>query len=74
MTTEYETRCPDIECQGCASSINRSLGKVAGVESVDVDVAKKLVTIAYDDALTNEIALGERLTAAGFPPDAERAA
>lgn len=73
LITNYAVRCPDIECQGCAVSIKRSLGKVTGVDGVEVDVAKKRVTVVFDDEQTSASALGERLTAAGFPSEAESA-
>ncbi len=41
-------RAGQIRCGGCASKIKKSIGEVAGVQNVDVDVDKKLVTIQYD--------------------------
>ena len=58
---------PAIECEGCAASIRRALGKAPGVGNVAVDVAQKRVTVAYDAAQVAPDALAERLTAAGFP-------
>jgi len=61
-------RCPDIECDGCASAIKRSLGGIEGVQQVEVSVEDTSVTVQYDAARTNDAALRERLTRAGFPP------
>ena len=69
MTAHITLRSPAIHCDGCANSIKRSLGKLAGVQSAEVHIETKRITIAYDDAQTNETALRERLTLAGFPPE-----
>ena len=41
-------RAGQIRCGGCASKIKKSVSEVVGVQNVDVDVDKKLVTIQYD--------------------------
>jgi copper chaperone CopZ len=60
---------PAIHCEGCANSIKRSLGKLPGVKDVQVDINVKRVDVLYEDTQTNESALRERLTLAGFPPE-----
>lgn len=74
MTATFEAHCPTIECDGCASSIQRTLGKVAGVERVAVEVAAKQVQVQYDPAQTDPAALRERLSRAGFEPEPEQTA
>ena len=69
MTVNYFT--PAIHCEGCAASIKRSLGKLKGVETVDVNVETKRVSVEFDDAQTGALAIQERLTMAGFQPEAE---
>lgn len=69
-TSEYHA--PDIECAGCADSIKRSLGKLAGVVSVEVDVGSKLVRVAYDEALASSDQVKSRLEASGFPASERR--
>ena len=68
MNTTWTTHCPDIECGGCANSIKNALGKLAGVETVEIDIESKDVTVTYDMAQTSNAILQERLTALGFPP------
>jgi copper chaperone CopZ len=58
---------PDIHCDGCARSIERSLGKLAGVDSVSVDVAARSVTVTYDERAVGRERIVARLDAAGFP-------
>ncbi len=36
---------PGVNCEHCRSAITKELGSVAGVESVDVDLERKLVTV-----------------------------
>ena len=50
-TTIYTV--PAIHCEHCALSIREEVAAVEGVEDVDVDLAKKLVTVrghGLDDA------------------------
>jgi copper chaperone len=63
----FTAHAPAIHCDGCANSIKRSLGKLSGVQTVDVDVEQKDVRIAFDDAQTSQDAILARLHAAGFP-------
>jgi len=39
---------PNISCQHCARAILKELSPLAGVSSVEVDVAEKRVTVSYD--------------------------
>jgi copper chaperone len=42
---------PDISCEHCQRAITGALSPVAGVESVDVDIPTKQVTVQYDPAV-----------------------
>jgi copper chaperone CopZ len=63
-----QVSCPDIECDGCANAIKRSLGTVQGVRDVEVGIESKSVTVQYDPAQVSDGALREQLNRAGFPP------
>ena len=67
MTETFQTRSEAIECEACASAIQRSLGKMAGVQKVAVDVLGKAVRVEYHPAQVSESDLRERLIQAGFP-------
>ena len=58
---------PDIHCDGCARSIERSLGKLDGVAAVQVAVPERSVTITYDEDVVGQEQITARLAAAGFP-------
>ena len=60
---------PDIECDGCAASIQRGLGQESGVARVDVAVPTKTITVEYDSAKTNPETLAETLEEIGFPAE-----
>lgn len=68
MASTLFVHTPSIECDGCAESIKRSLGKLAGVVSIEVDVAAKNVQVQYEESQVTEAAIRDRLTLAGFPP------
>lgn len=65
MTTKTTFTVPDIVCGGCAGSIKNALGKVSGIEQVEVDVAAKVVTVEHDNEVSRE-KLTEVLDDAGF--------
>lgn len=44
---------PGVSCEHCRTAISNEVGTVAGVESVDVDLEQKVVTVrgvALDDS------------------------
>jgi copper chaperone len=57
---------PDIVCGGCANAIKNALGRVPGVNEVDVDVTTKEVTVGHEADLTRD-RLAKVLEDAGFP-------
>lgn len=65
---ETTFKAPDIECAGCAASIEKVLGRTLGVQSVQVAVPDKTVTVRFDDGQTSRANLAEALTDVGFPP------
>lgn len=65
MTTSYTV--PDIECDGCASSIKKALGPQRGVQSIAVAVDTKTVTVEHDETLISAEDLARSLDDIGFP-------
>jgi Cu+-exporting ATPase len=59
---------PDIECDGCAASIQKALGRQDGVQTVAVDVPTKTIMVDFDPAATNPQQIADTLTDIGFPP------
>ena len=58
---------PDIECAGCARAIQNALAKVAGVETVAVDIDHKTVSVTHDPQTTTAQTVMDALDGAGFP-------
>ncbi len=58
---------PDISCGHCLMTVKREAGGVAGVKSVEGDVASKQVTIQWDAPATWE-KIEAALKDAGYPP------
>ena len=67
MIQTFQAHAPDISCEGCANAIKRSLGRVPGVQTVEVDIPGKNVTVEYDAAQTTDNDLRARLEKAGYP-------
>lgn len=63
--TELTYKVPAIHCAGCAATIGDALEPVEGVQSTDVDVDTKTVTVrgTAEDKLVRKI-----LETAGYPP------
>lgn len=40
---------PDMSCDACRATIEGALERLAGVDSVSVDLERKLVTIEHDE-------------------------
>lgn len=45
MGDELTYSVPGVSCDHCRTAISEQVGAVAGVESVDVDLATKIVTV-----------------------------
>ncbi len=60
---------PDIECEGCAASIQKAVGRLNGVQSVAVDLPGKAVRVTFDPAQSSRETLAEALADIGFPPE-----
>lgn len=58
---------PKMKCGGCAETIQETLGALAGVSNLQVDVDQKRVSLELDPAQTPEEVVRQRLADAGFP-------
>ena len=65
MNTETKFSVPEIVCGGCASSIKNALGKVSGINKVEVDINTKIVTVEHNEKISRE-KLADVLDNAGF--------
>jgi len=49
MSPKQTFSVPDISCEHCVAAITAEVGAVAGVESVDVDLTTRTVTVTGGD-------------------------
>ena len=62
--TEITYSVPDMSCGHCKRAVSSELQEVAGVESVDVDLDAKLVTVRGSDL--DDAALRAAIDEAGY--------
>ena len=55
----------NVKCGGCVKNIQNNVGQMAGVDSVDVDIAAKQVVV-HGPSLDREI-ISAKLAALGYP-------
>jgi copper chaperone CopZ len=55
---------PDMRCSHCKQAVSSELGEVPGVDSVDVDLDTKLVTVRGQDL--DDAALRAAIDEAGY--------
>ena len=55
-----------MTCMGCVGSVQRVLGGLAGVDSVDVSLDKAQATLKYDAAKTGPAQFKAAIEDAGF--------
>ena len=58
---------PDMTCGACPITVRTALDRVPGVERVAIAVAKKEVTVTYDNAKASPQALLRATRDAGYP-------
>lgn len=75
-TNTYQIR--GMHCASCASIIERSLRKVAGVDSAEVNIGTEMLKVSYDDTKVNPEHLSKHIEPLGYtlvtPTDAPTAA
>lgn len=60
-------RVPGVTCEHCVTAITREVGMIPGVESVQVDLEQKLVTV--DGSAGLDAAVREAIDEAGYDVD-----
>jgi copper chaperone len=65
-TTTTTISVPEIHCDHCKSSIEGAVGGLAGVESAEVSVDDKTVTVAYDEGTLGLAAIRSAIEEQGY--------
>jgi copper chaperone len=55
-----------MTCQHCVQTVTKTVGKVTGVEKVEVSLKQKEVTIDFDELQTQTEAICAQIVEAGF--------
>lgn len=68
MSETTQFRVMDFDCPTCASTVERALSHIEGVESVEVHYTTGRVEIAYDDGVADPDAFAETIENQGYTP------
>lgn len=60
-----EVYIENLKCGGCAATIKKGVSNISGVEEVDVDVEKSIVSFSSEESLLIEVK--EKLSKLGYP-------
>lgn len=66
MMTTVALNVKGMSCNHCVNSIEGALGRVNGVFSASVDLAKNQVTVSYDNAMVSVEKLKETIEDQGY--------
>jgi copper chaperone len=55
-----------MTCQHCVQIVSESVGKVVGVQKVEVNLDQKEVTVEFDEALSQIEEISTQIVEAGF--------
>jgi Cu+-exporting ATPase len=58
-----------MTCSACSASVEKSVEKVAGVQSVNVNLLTNSMTVDYEDAVTDNEKIIQAVTQAGYRAD-----
>jgi copper chaperone len=64
---EKTVRIPNISCGHCVATIEREVGQIQGVQSVQADQASKQVTIRWTEAGAPWESIATHLADIGYP-------
>ena len=68
MSETTQFRVLDFDCPACASTVERALSGVNGVEDVAVHFTTGRVEIAYDEAVADPDAFAQTIENQGYTP------
>ena len=66
MTNEATLKVPSLHCSSCASTVERHVKVLPGVEATDVDASSKVVRVTYDESKVSLDSIREALDEIGF--------
>ena len=70
---EVEIKTPTLQCGSCEATVSDAVKKVDGVQSVSVDLEKKVVRVAYDEGMTDVASIESAIVKAGYQANDNKA-
>ena len=64
---ELTLTVPDISCDHCVASIRKAMSKLAGVEFVNGDPNRKLVSLRFDESRVKLEDIEQAIEEEGYP-------
>ncbi|MFC6873430.1 heavy-metal-associated domain-containing protein [Halobellus marinus] len=68
MSETTQFRVLDFDCPTCASTVERALSNVDGVQDVDVHYSTGRVEVTYDDSVADPDAFAQTIESQGYTP------
>jgi copper chaperone len=68
MSQTTQLRVMDFDCPSCASTVERALSNVEGVDTVEVHYSTGRVEIHYDDSVADPDAFEQTIENQGYTP------
>jgi copper chaperone len=68
MSETTQLRVLDFDCPTCASTVERALGNVEGVEDVEVHYTTGRVEIEFDDGVADRAEFEQTIENQGYTP------
>jgi mercuric ion binding protein len=65
-TVSYKS---SMHCNGCKSTIMKTLKAENGIQDIEADVETNIVTVKYDPAKTDETKIADKIKKAGYKAD-----
>ncbi len=68
MTQDYEITVSGMTCASCVRAVEKSVGKLAGVESVSVNLATERALVKYNPEVLRPSEIRNEISDAGYKP------
>jgi len=59
-------KCTEMSCDACKRSITKSINQLQGINSLNIDLDSKIITVIYDDTATDELSILNAVIGAGY--------
>ncbi len=59
-------KVPGMSCEHCKMAITKAIDQLEGVQSVEIDLGRKLVNVTYEETKINPTELEKAINNAGY--------